>query len=256
MPGDRVRARQATKRAIILDDKKAEHNGVCLITGVGPGTGSALVEAFVNGGYQVAMLARNEERLNALSTKYAQAHAFPCDVLDTAKLAQTVEQIRTTLGAPSIVIHNAVGGAFGNFMEIEPETLERNFQINTMALLHLSRLVVDDMIAARHGVILATGNTSAYRGKAGFAGFAPTKAAQRILLESIARAVGPKGIHAAYIAIDAVIDLAWTRERLPDKSDDFFCKPADIAEACYSVAHQPRSAWVSDLVIRPFGETW
>lgn len=230
--------------------------GVCLITGVGPGTGSALVEAFCKGGYEVAMLARSEERLAALASEFEGAHAFSCDVLDTAKLTQTVAQIRDSLGAPRIVIHNAVGGAFGDFMEIDPETLDRNFQINTMALLHLSRLVANDMIAAGHGVILATGNTSAYRGKAGFAGFAPTKAAQRILLESIARAAGPKGIHAAYVAIDAVIDLPWTRKKLPDKPDDFFCKPKDIAEACYSVAHQPRSAWVSDIVIRPFGENW
>ena len=200
--------------------------------------------------------ARTEERLSALSSEYEHAHAFPCDVLDTAQLTQTVSDIRSSLGAPSVVIHNAVGGAFGTFMEIEPEILDRNFQINTMALLHLSRLVVDDMISAGHGVILATGNTSAYRGKAGFAGFAPTKAAQRILLESIARAVGPKGIHAAYVAIDAVIDLPWTREWLPDQPDDFFCKPSDIADVCYSVAHQPRSTWVSDIVVRPFGESW
>lgn len=239
-----------------MDEKPEAPKGVCLITGVGPGTGSALVKAFCKGGYEVAMLARSEERLTALSGEFERAHAFPCDVLDTAKLTQTVSQIRDSLGAPRIVIHNAVGGAFGDFMEIDPETLNRNFQINTMALLHLSRLVADDMITAGHGVILATGNTSAYRGKAGFAGFAPTKAAQRILLESIARAAGPKGIHAAYVAIDAVIDLPWTRKRLPNKPDDFFCKPQDIAEACYSVAHQPRSAWVSDIVIRPFGENW
>jgi short-subunit dehydrogenase len=229
---------------------------VCLITGVGPGTGSALVEVFCKGGYEVAMLARSEERLIGLANEFEHAHAFPCDVLDTVKLAQTVSQIRDSLGVPRIVIHNAVGGAFGDFMEIEPETLDRNFKINTMALLHLARLVADDMMAAGHGVILATGNTSAYRGKANFAGFAPTKAAQRILLESIARAAGPKGIHAAYVAIDAVIDVPWTRKHFPDKPDDFFCKPHDIAEACYSVAHQPRSAWASDIVIRPFGENW
>jgi len=211
-------------------ENPAALKSVCLITGVGPGTGSALVEAFCKGGYEVAMLARSEERLTALSNEFERAHAFPCDVLDTVKLAQTVSQIRDSLGVPRIVIHNAVGGAFGDFIEIEPETLDRNFQI--------------------------TGNTSAYRGKANFAGFAPTKAAQRILLESIARAVGPKGIHAAYVAIDAVIDVPWTRKHFPDKRDDFFCKPRDIAEACYSVAHQPRSAWASDIVIRPFGENW
>ena len=87
-----------------MNEKATAAKGVCLITGVGPGTGSALVEAFTNGGYEVAMLARNEERLAALSGKFEHAHAYPCDVLDTAKLTETVAQIRTDLGAPNIVI--------------------------------------------------------------------------------------------------------------------------------------------------------
>jgi len=229
---------------------------VCLVTGVGPGTGKAIVERFVVGGYAVAMLARNEERLASIERDLAGAHSFPCDVTDSIALARTLDEVRTRLGAPTIVVHNAVGGAFGSFQEIEPEILEQNFQVNTMALLHLARLVVDDMVAAGGGALLATGNTSAYRGKAQFAGFAPTKAAQRILIESIARDAGPRGVHAAYVAIDAVIDLPWTRKRLADAPDDFFCKPADIAGECFHIAHQPRSAWANEIVIRPFGESW
>ena len=94
------------------------------------------------------------------------------------------------------------------------------------------------------------------RGVAAFAGFAPTKAAQRVLAESMARELGPKGVHVAYVAIDAVIDLEWTRKRMPDKPDDFFCKPVDIAEECYRIAHQPKSAWSFTSIIRPFGENW
>lgn len=233
-----------------------ENKRVCLITGVGPGTGTALAERFVEGGYQVAMIARNAERLEALSSRLENAQPFPCDVSNTEALTQTVSKIKSSLGAPTVVLHNAVGGAFGTFLDIEADVLEKNFQINTMALFHLARLTTPDMIEQGHGVILCTGNTSAFRGKALFAGFAPTKAAQRILLESIARAVGPKGVHAAYIAIDAVIDLKWTRKRFSDKPDDFFCKPVDIAEECYHIAHQAPSTWSSEVVIRPFGENW
>ncbi len=229
---------------------------VCLVTGVGPGTGKAIVERFVEGGYPVAMLARNEERLASIEKDLEGAHAFPCDVTDVDALTATVGEIKSRIGTPTIVVHNAVGGAFGSFQEIEPAILEQNFQVNTMALLHLARLVVDDMVEAGGGAILATGNTSAYRGKANFAGFAPSKAAQRILIESIARDVGPRGVHAAYVAIDAVIDLAWTRKRLPDAPDDFFCKPADIAGEVFHIAHQPRSAWTNEIVIRPHGENW
>lgn len=229
---------------------------VCVVTGVGPGTGKAIVERFVAGGYRVAMLARNAERLTSIEKDLEGAYAFPCDVTDTDVLTETIAAIRVKLGIPTVVIHNAVGGAFGSFREIEPAILERNFQVNTMALLHLARLVVDDMIETGGGAILATGNTAAYRGKAEFAGFSPTKAAQRILMESIAREAGPLGIHATYVAIDAVIDVPWTRKRLSEAPDDFFCKPADIAAECYHLAHQPRSAWSNEVVLRPFGENW
>lgn len=234
----------------------AGNGRVCLVTGVGPGTGTALVERFAADGYRVAMLARSGDRLGELEKRIEASQGFPCDVADPGALSEAVSAVQSKLGPPRVVIHNAVGGAFGSFLDIDAETLERNFRINTLALFHLARLTVEDMISAGGGALLATGNTSAYRGKALFAGFAPTKAAQRILLESIARSVGPKGVHAAYVAIDAVIDVPWTRERFSDKPDEFFCKPRDIADECYRIAHQPRSAWSSELVIRPFGENW
>jgi NAD(P)-dependent dehydrogenase (short-subunit alcohol dehydrogenase family) len=234
----------------------SERKKVCLITGVGPGTGSALVERFVAGGYAVAMLARTAERLDALSGAHPDAHAYPCDVADSAALAATIDRIRDEIGAPHTVIHNAVGGAFGHFLDVDPAVLERNFRINTLALLHLAQMTAPAMVEAGEGVILATGNTSAYRGKANFAGFAPSKAAQRILLESIARHAGPLGVHVAYVAIDAVIDVPWTRARMPERPDEFFCKPDDIAEVCFVTAHQPRSAWSFDVTVRPFGEPW
>lgn len=233
---------------------------VCLITGVGPGTGTALVERFVRGGYQVAMMARSSDRLEALASEEltgdGSAYAYPCDVADPDALAEAFERLSSELAAPSVVVHNAVAATFGSYLEIEPDDLRRNFEVNTMALLHLARLATPAMVEAGSGAILCTGNTSAYRGKPRFASFAPTKAAQRILLESIARTAGPQGIHAAYIAIDAVIDLPWTRKAFADKPDDFFCQPADIAEECYRIAHQPKSAWSAESVIRPFGEEW
>jgi short-subunit dehydrogenase len=223
---------------------------------VGPGTGAAIARRFAGGGYAVAMLARTRERLESLQREIANSHAYQCDVTDEAQLDSTLAAIRADLGTPNVLIHNAVGGAFGNFMEIDPAVLNRNFQVNTMALLHLARRLAPAMIEAGHGAIIASGNTSALRGKANFAGFAPTKAAQRILAESIARELGPKGIHVAYVLIDAVIDLEWTRTRWPDAPDDFFIKPAAIAEEVWHVAHQDRSAWSFNVEVRPFRETW
>ena len=230
-------------------------NKVCLVTGVGPGTGRALVERFASD-YQVAMLARDEQRLGTVEKVVENTHAFPCDVTDQQQLAGVLDAVSTRLGPPTVVIHNAVGGARGDFLSIEPEVLQRNFDVNVMAFLHLARAVAPAMIERGEGAILATGNTAAYRGVARFAGFAPTKAAQRVLAESMARHLGPQGVHVAYVAIDAVIDLPWTRRLWPDEPDGFFCKPADIAGECWHLAHQPQSAWTFDVKIRPYGEKW
>ena len=229
---------------------------VALITGVGPGTGAALARRFSAGGYAVAMLARNVERLAALEREIANARGYACDVTKEVELDTAIASVRAQLGTPSVLVHNAVGGVFGNFLDIDPAALEQNFQVNTMALLHLARRLAPAMVEAGHGVIIASGNTSALRGKAGFAGFAPTKAAQRILAEAMARQLGPQGVHVAYVVIDAVIDLAWTRRMFADRPDEFFIKPAAIAEEIWHVAHQDRSAWSFNVEIRPFGETW
>jgi len=225
---------------------------LALVTGVGPGTGAAVVRRFVQGGYRVAMLARDAERLAALERDIPDTIAAPCDVTDPAVLEQAIANV----GMPQVVIHNAVGGAFGNFMEIEPATLQKNFDINTMALYHLARLTTPAMVEAGEGALIVTGNTSAQRGSAGFAGFAPTKAAQRILSESLARDLGPKGVHVAYLIIDAVIDVPWQRERLPDAADDFFISPASIADEVWHLAQQPRDAWSFLAEVRPFHEPW
>jgi short-subunit dehydrogenase len=229
---------------------------VCVISGVGPGTGSALARRFTEGGYRVALLARNESRLAALERELANAKGFPCDVSDPEQVESAATTIERDLGHPSVLIHNAVGGAFGTFREIDPAILNRNFQVNTMGLLYLARRFVSAMVDAGHGAIVATGNTSALRGKPSFAGFAPTKAAQRILAEAMARELGPLGVHVAYLVIDAVIDLAWTRQRFKGRPDEFFIKPQAIAAEVWHIVHQDRSAWSFNVELRPFGEAW
>ena len=224
---------------------------LALVTGVGPGTGAAVARRFAEGGYRVAMLARDAGRLASLAKEIPDSIAAPCDVSDAGALKRTIAE----LGDPKVVVHNAVGGAFGAFKDIEPETLQRNFNVNTMALFNLAKLTAPAMVEAGAGALIVTGNTSALRGKAAFAGFAPTKAAQRILAESLARDLGPKGVHVAYLVIDAVIDVPWQRARLPNAADDFFISPASIAHEVY-LAHQPRDAWSFLAEVRPYHEPW
>jgi NAD(P)-dependent dehydrogenase (short-subunit alcohol dehydrogenase family) len=229
---------------------------VCVVSGVGPGTGSALVRRFAAGGHVVAMMARDAERLARLERETSGSKSYVCDVSDAAQVEATADRIERELGAPDVLVHNAVGGAFGSFLEIDPAVLNRNFQVNTMGLLYLARRFAPSMVSAGRGTIIVTGNTSALRGRAGFAGFAPTKAAQRILAESMARDLGPKGVHVAYIIVDAAIDVPRMRERFKGKPDEFFVKPAAIAEEAWHLTQQDRSAWSFNVELRPYAETW
>jgi NAD(P)-dependent dehydrogenase (short-subunit alcohol dehydrogenase family) len=229
---------------------------IAVVTGVGPGTGSAIVRRFVDGGFRVIALARSADRIGALAEELFDTHAMPCDVSDRGQVASVLADVRKLYGVPSVLVHNAVGGGWGSFLEIDPEMLAKNFQVNVMGLLYLARELAPAMIEAGEGAILVTGNTSSIRGRANFAGFAPTKAAQRILAESIARDLGPRGIHVAYVLIDAVIDVPKMRQRMPEAKDEFFIKPSAIAEELWHLYRQDRSAWSFLTELRPFGEKW
>lgn len=232
---------------------------VCLVTGVGPdgGTGAEAAKRFSGGGYQVAMLARNADNLDALAAKYEGTRAYPCDMSDLDAVVETVAKVKSELGAPKVVVHNALRSTRGGILEIDPDDLEKNFRVNTTSLLYLARETFPAMLEAGEGALLVTGNTSATRGKKNFGFFASTKAAQRILAESMAREFGPQGIHVAYFIIDAAIDTPRTRDLFaPGKPEDYFAKAAAIAEELYRVAHQDRSTWSFQVELRPFGENW
>jgi NAD(P)-dependent dehydrogenase (short-subunit alcohol dehydrogenase family) len=137
------------------------------------------------------MLARNAENIDALAAKYPGTKAYPCDVGDLDALKDTIVRVRTEMGAPAVVVHNALRATRGPMLEMDPDDLERIFRVNTTALLHLARETIPGMLDAGGGAILVTGNTSAMRGKAQWGFVASTKASQRILAESMAReAVG------------------------------------------------------------------
>lgn len=230
---------------------------VCLVTGVGVGTGAAIARRFTCAGYRVAMIARDRERLAMLEKELDGARAFAFDLADLEQLVDVCERVNADMGVPDVVVHNAVRATFDRFLEGDPDELERNFRVNTTSLLWLARAVAPRMIERGSGAIAVTGNTAAFRGIPSYALFSPTKAAQRNLAQALARDLGPKGVHVSYFNIDAVIDVPWTRDRFhPDKPDSFFIEPADIAEEVLRVTRQPRSAWSFDVEIRPFGERW
>jgi NAD(P)-dependent dehydrogenase (short-subunit alcohol dehydrogenase family) len=229
---------------------------VCIVAGVGPGTGTALSRRFAAGGYRVAMIARDAQRLAALEGEIEGSRGYAADVTDAAAVKDVVQRIGADLGPPRVLLHNAVSGHFGEFLDVPPEALEQTFRTNVLSLMLLGQAVVPHMLGAGGGAIVVTGNTSAWRGVANFAAFAPSKAAQRILAQSMARSLGPRGIHVAYVVIDAVIDVPWTRQMFASKPDDYFARPDAIADTVWHLAHQDRSAWTFEVDLRPFGEKW
>jgi len=242
---------------------------LCIVTGVGDATGSALVQRFAEAGYRVAMIARNVQRLERLEDEIHDAHGYACDVGDLESLERTVDVIKEDLGAAHVLIHNAVSHTFGTFLESDPTALERNFRVNATSLLYLARAVAPDMIAAASGAIIVTGNTASLRGVPSYALFAPTKAAQRVLCESLARELGPKRVHVGYVTVDAAIDAPWLGSRdeerpswlvpppdWPWPREEFFAKPSAIADEVFHMAHQDPTTWAFETTIRPFAENW
>lgn len=229
---------------------------LCVVVGVGPGNGAAFARRFDREGYAVALLARSDDYAKQVASGLTEARAFACDVGDAAEVERTFAAIREALGDPAVVIYNAGSGVFGGFADVTAQDFETAWRVNTLGSFLVAKQVVPAMEQAGAGTIVFVGATASRRGGAKTIAFAPAKAAQRSFAESLARQEGPKGIHVALIVIDGVVDLARTRARMPDKPDDFFVKPDDVAATAAMLAAQPRSAWTFELEARPFGERW
>ena len=229
---------------------------VCAVVGVGEGNGAALARAFARDGMALALLARGTDFTEALASELGDARAYSCDVSDPASVADAFAKIRSDLGDPTTLIYNAGSGVWGDVESITLDGFESSWRVNALGALAVSQQVIPAMKAAGSGTIIFIGATASLRGGPRTAAFAPAKAAQRSLAESMARTLWPHGIHVSLIVIDAVVDLPRTRQNMPDKPDDFFLEPDDMAATAVWLAKQPRSAWSFEVDVRPFGEKW
>ncbi|MCL4765264.1 MAG: SDR family NAD(P)-dependent oxidoreductase [Hyphomicrobiaceae bacterium] len=229
---------------------------VCVVAGVGEGNGAALARAFTGAGMVVALLARRTGFTSKLAGELPDARAYACDVRDPISVGEAFDRIRAEMGEPSTLVYNAGSGVWGDVESIRLEDFESAWRVNAYGALAASRQVIPAMKRAGSGAIIFIGATASRRGTPRTAAFAPAKAAQRSLAESMARSLWPQGIHVALIVIDAVVDLPRTRRNMPDKPDTFFLKPDDMAASAVWLAQQPRSAWTFEIEVRPFGESW
>ncbi|MGH7933951.1 MAG: SDR family NAD(P)-dependent oxidoreductase [Candidatus Binataceae bacterium] len=231
---------------------EAKPTPVTAVLGVGPGLGAALARRFAKG-YAVAISARSADYLKSLGGEIRAGGGnvleVPADVGDRAQMDAAFNSIRTRLGAPEVLLYNAGGGAWGRITEITPEQYEASWRVNAYGAFLSAKQVAPDMIARGRGVMLFTGATAGVKAGARSIAFGPAKFAMRGLAQSMARDLGPKGIHVAWINVDGGIGI-------PGGRDEDLLDPDAIAETYWHLAHQDRSAWTMELEVRPFKETF
>ncbi len=236
--------------------KNLSHKPVCVIVGVGAGNGAAFAHCFASAGYQVALLARRTDFTAELANEIENARTYACDVADAASIELTFATIRAEMGEVDTLIFNAGAGIWKSVEEITAEEFELSWRVNALGAFLVSKQVIPAMKKNQRGNIIFIGATASKRGGAKTAAFAPAKAAQKSLAESMARHLSPAGIHIATIIVDGVVNTPATRQMMPNKPDDFFIQPNDLADIALQLTQQKPSTWSSEIEVRPFGEVW
>jgi short-subunit dehydrogenase len=235
---------------------------VALIVGAGDATGGAIARRFAKGGYTVCATRRSLDKLQPLleqiKTEGGVAHGFPSDARKEEEVVALVEQIESTIGPIEVLVFNIGANVPSSILD---ETARKYFKIWEMACLGgflNGREVAKRMVKREKGTIIFTGATASLRGSANFAAFAGAKHALRALAQSMARELGPRGIHVAHTIIDGAIDTEFIRENFPErytlKDKDGILNPDHIAESYWMLHQQPRDAWTHELDLRPWLE--
>lgn len=240
--------------------------GVCLVVGVGDGLGSAIAKAFAAEGHTVCMTrrARNLEDLQALAGEIAgeggTAHAYGVDARDEAEMVALFEAVERDIGPLEVVVFNIGANVRFGIRETTARVFTKVWEMACFAGFLTGREAAKAMVPRGRGSILFTGATASVRGREGFAAFAAAKHGLRAVAQSMARELGPEGIHVAHLVIDGAIDGVFIRSQRDNVDDllaeDAILKPADIAQAYVMLHNQPRSAWTHELDLRPWRETW
>ena len=228
---------------------------VAVVTGVGPGLGAALARRFARE-YTVAINARRAEALSGFAGEIRKAGGevleIPADIGNRAQVEAAFATVRERLGPVDLLLYNAGSGQFGTIENITPEAYEQSWRVNAYGAFLCAKAVVPHMIERGRGALLFTGATAGVKAGPRSIAFGPAKFAMRGLAQSLARDLGPKGIHVAWINVDGSIDIPG--RKIPGMSEQDMLKPDAIAETYWHLAHQDPSAWTMELEVRPFKE--
>ncbi len=227
-----------------------------IVVGVGPGLGLALVRRLAEAGMRVAAAARDQGRVASLLQRkdVAGAMAYGCDATDPAAVESLFTRVTTDLAAPDLVVYNAGTFRPGTVLDTTPREFEESWRIGCLGGFLVGRAAAKVMTGRGHGTILFTGATASLRGGAGFSCLAVPKFGLRALAQSLARELGPKGVHVAHVIIDGQIDSERYRQQAAARGPDALLSPDAIAESYYRLHRQHRSAWTQELDLRPWVE--
>ena len=239
---------------------------VCLIIGAGEGVGGAIARAFAADGFTVCVTrrARNIAQLDGLVSDIrasgGEAHAFGVDARSEEETAALFDRIEADIGPVEVVVFNIGANVRFGIRETTTRVFTKVWEMACLSGFLAGREAARLMVPRGRGTILFTGATASLRGGAGFSAFAAAKSGLRAVAQSMARELGPQGIHVAHVIVDGAIDGAFSRANMPDiearLERDEILKPDDIARNFVWLHHQPRSAWTHEMDLRPWRETW
>ncbi len=235
---------------------------VALIIGAGDATGGAIARRFAREGFTTCVTRRTADKLEpllaAIRAEGGVAHGFASDARKEEEVVELVQRIESTLGPIGVLVFNIGANAPSSILE---ETARRYFKVWEMACMAgflNGREVAKRMVTRGAGTIIFTGATASLRGGANFAAFSGAKMALRALAQSMARELGPRGLHIAHVVIDGAIDTEFIRENFPQayalKDTDGILNPDHIADQYWMLHCQPRDAWTHELDLRPWME--
>ena len=226
-----------------------------LIVGTGRGLSASLARLFAKEGMQVALAARDTEKLADLAGETG-AKAYRCDAIETADVAALFDNVVNDLGTPDVVVYNASNrGGRGPVTELDPEAVKNAILVTCYGGFLVAQTAARLMLERGSGTILFTGASASYKGYANSSSFAMGKFGLRGLAQSLARELAPQNIHVGHFPIDGGI-LAPDDPRAAKRPEDGMLDPDAIAQTYLNVHRQHRSAWSWEVELRPWTESF
>jgi len=235
---------------------------VAVVIGAGDATGGAIAKRFARGGYTVCAIRRSADQLQPLIAEIraagGEAHGFGTDARKEDEVDALFDDIEARIGPIEVFVFNIGANVPSSVLEETARKYHKIWEMACFAGFLTARKAARCMAPHGKGTMLFTGATASLRGAANFSAFAGAKAALRALAQSLARELGPRGIHVAHVVIDGAIDTAFIRENFPEryalKEQEGILNPDHIADSYWMLHLQPRDAWTHELDLRPWME--